>query len=76
MQEGAAAAERDVVQADTAFRLARSQWETGLVPQLVATDAELLLIDKKEALNDQRQKELAQFALLQNAAGGTWQWLR
>jgi hypothetical protein len=46
------------------------------VPPLAAIDAELLLIDDQEALNDQREKELQQFATLQNAAGGTWAWIR
>jgi outer membrane protein len=76
LQASAADAERDAVQAETAFQLVDSQWRSGLVPPLGATDAELALLDKKEALNDLRQKELGQFATLQNAAGGVWSWLR
>lgn len=76
MAETAAAYERDLAKLDTAARVARSQSRAGLVSPLAAIDAELLLIDAQEALDDQRVKELIQFATLQNAAGGTWQWVR
>ena len=76
IQETAALYERNAVRADTAFQVALSQSHQGLVPPLAAIDAELLMIDNQEALNDQREKELQQFATLQNAAGGTWAWIR
>ncbi len=72
----AASYEQAQAKADTALRVARSQAQAGLVPTLTAIDAELMLIDAQEALNDQHEKELLQFATLQNATGGTWGWIR
>ena len=76
IQALAASYESDQIQADTAFQVARSQSQAGLVPPLAATDAELLLIDKEEALNDERKLVLQQFAAVQYATGGTWTWIR
>ena len=76
IEEFTASYERDLSRLDTAFRVARSQAQAGLVPPLSAIDAELLVIDAQEALDDQREKELLQCATLQNAAGGTWEWIR
>ena len=46
------------------------------VMSLTAVEAELSLIDKREALNDQRKLELQQFAMFQYATGGTWAWIQ
>lgn len=76
IQAQRAAYESEAIQAGTAFAVARSQSEAGLIPPLNAADAELLVIDKQEALNDERRTELQQFAMFQYATGGTWTWIQ
>ncbi len=76
IQALAAAYESDAIQADTAFQVARSQSQAGLVPPLSAIDAELVQVDKQEALDDERRQELQQFATIQYATGGTWTWIQ
>jgi outer membrane protein TolC len=57
------------------LRVAQSQQQQGIAPQLTAIDAELLFIGKQEELEIDRSRRLLLYAELQKAMGGTWKWI-
>lgn len=58
----------------TALEVARARHKAGAEAPLVVVDAEVDFLDKQLLLNEERLRELALYAALQNVMGGTWRW--
>jgi outer membrane protein TolC len=60
---------------DRDLRVAQSQQQQGITPQLTAIDAELALVGKRDELDVAQTGRLLLYASLQKAMGGTWKWI-
>ena len=60
---------------DRDLRVAASQQQQGITPQLTAIDAELALVGKQDELDVVRTRRLLLYANLQKTMGGAWKWI-
>ena len=67
--------EVEVQQTQAALKRLQTEQESGKVAPLGAVEAEITLVEKEKLLEEERSKQLLQYATLQKLAGGSWQWL-
>ena len=66
--------QEEVSKADRDLQVISSQQQQGIAPPLTAIEKELRLIAKKDDLDGVEVRRLILYAVLQKAAGGSWQW--
>lgn len=66
----------EIAKADRDSRVEASQQQQGLTEPLKPIEAELTLLGKRDELATLEARRLVLYAALQQAAGGTWKWLR
>jgi len=65
----------EIAKLDRDARVAASQQQQGVTPLLPSIDAEVHLLGKRDELNVLETSRLLLYAALQQATGGTWNWL-
>jgi outer membrane protein TolC len=66
----------DVSKAERDMQVTSSQQQQGISPPLTAIEKELHLIAKRDDLDGLEVRRLILYAALQQAAGGSWEWVK
>jgi outer membrane protein TolC len=75
LSQGILRLQGEIGKLDRDLRVAASQQQQGITPQLTTIDAELALVAKHDELDVAQTRRLLLYASLQKAMGGTWKWI-
>lgn len=67
--------QQEIVKADREAQLTASRQQQGITEPLIANEAQLMLLEKKDDLQLLETRRLLLYAALQKATGGEWKWI-